>query len=257
MVGVMTINIYSIEGYLLQLLSAKEFDDPLVNGLQIEGTRPIRRIACAVSATLSSIQEACAQQADVLLVHHGITFPQGLPVVKGVVRQRFSELFASGIHLLSFHLPLDAHEEFGNVWPVVRHFGWSNLLPFGNVKGRCIGVKGTIPPTSPTDLFRLFSQYWGTPGEHIGRDPHKKISSCAYISGGGHRFFQEAIDQGIDCFITGTVSNTVWELARESNAHFMSFGHIATERLGVQLLGAHVAQKFGLEWFFIEEPNPY
>lgn len=252
----MSVNIYSIERYLLQLLNVKEFEDPLVNGLQVEGSRPLHRIASAVTVSQESIEKARSLQADILLVHHGLMF-QTAPAIKGILRQRLSSLLQSGMHLFTFHLPLDAHEIYGNVWPVARHFGWRDAQPFGNTRGRYIGVKGTIQTTDAHELFSTLSHYWGTKGTHLTSDPKKQITTCAFVSGGGHRFYQEAIEEQVDCFITGTISDTIWHLARESSCHFMSFGHVATEKLGVQLLGAHIAQTFGLEHFFVDEPNPF
>ena len=36
----------------------------------------------------------------------------------------------------------------------------------------------------------------------------------------------------------------------------MAAGHYATERLGVQALAELLAAEFGLEWEFLEIPNP-
>ena len=45
-------------------------------------------------------------------------------------------------------------------------------------------------------------------------------------------------------------------LARELGITFVAAGHYATERLGVQALAARLAERFDLDWEFIELPNP-
>ena len=61
---------------------------------------------------------------------------------------------------------------------------------------------------------------------------------------------------GFDLFLTGEPEEPSLHLARELGITFVAAGHYATERLGVQALAARLADRFGLEWEFIELPNP-
>ena len=254
----MSIDMYSISHYLAQLLDVSSFDDIVPNGLQIEGTREIRRIACAVTASLYAIDEACRKEADILLVHHGLFFKQGISTLQGVLRRRVAHLMGSGIHLLAYHLPLDAHIEVGNAWPQAQRFGMTDLKPFGEYSGKMIGVRGTFAnPTSGKKLYNALQNHWGTRGLYLGNDDTKEVRTCAFVSGNGHRFLQEALDAKVDCFINGTVDDRTWHVVRESEIQFMAFGHFITEKSGVQLLGQHLAERYGLEHFFIDEQNPF
>lgn len=38
--------------------------------------------------------------------------------------------------------------------------------------------------------------------------------------------------------------------------HFVAAGHYATETSGVQALAARVAERFDVEWEFVDLPNP-
>ncbi len=67
---------------------------------------------------------------------------------------------------------------------------------------------------------------------------------------------QDAIDAGADVFITGEVSEPTVHLARESGVGFVSAGHHATERYGVQALGAAIAERFGIRVDFVDIDNP-
>jgi dinuclear metal center YbgI/SA1388 family protein len=254
----MSPDMYSICGYLAQLLDVSSFDDMVPNGLQVQGTRPIRRIASAVTASLFAIDEACRLEADILLVHHGLFFKQNFSGVRGLLRQRLDRLLRSGIHLLAYHLPLDASREFGNAWPAAPHLTMTALAPFGFHNGQMIGVKGELKtPLTGRAFYRMAQNYWSTEGIYLGNDDTRTIRTCAFVSGQGHRFLQEALDGGIDCFINGTIDETSWHFVRESGIQFMAFGHYVTEKLGCRLLGEHLARQYGISHFFIEEQNPF
>jgi putative NIF3 family GTP cyclohydrolase 1 type 2 len=44
--------------------------------------------------------------------------------------------------------------------------------------------------------------------------------------------------------------------ARELGIHYYAAGHHATERYGVQALGRHLADRFGLDYRYTEIENP-
>jgi len=254
----MSSDIFSFGQYLAQLLEVNSFDDVIVNGLQVEGVRPIQRIASVVTPSVYAIEEAWRKETDLLLSHHGLFLKRDFCGVRKSLRKRVGQLIQSGMHLLSYHLPLDAHKEFGNAWPVARELGWTALQPFGTCGSRAIGVRGHLTePMAGQDFFSVLQQYWGREGVYVSKSPTKEISSCAFVSGGGHRFLKEAIEARVDCFITGSVDEFCWHVAREEGIHFMAFGHYATEKKGVTLLGEHLAGRIGCDHIFIEEENPF
>jgi dinuclear metal center YbgI/SA1388 family protein len=254
----MPVDMYSISQYLAQLLDIDAFDDLIPNGIQVEGTRKIQRMACAVTASQCAVDEAVKNGADLLLVHHGLLFKHECICIQGVLRNRLAPFFQSGLHLLAYHLPLDAHVEFGNTWPLARRIGLEQLEPFGRCHGKMIGVRGKFAvPLSGKKLYAILRDQWEKEGVYLGNDSSKEINTCAFVSGQGHKFLQEALDAGVDCFITGTVDDRTWHLVNETGIQFMAFGHYATERLGIQLLGQHLANYFGIEYFCIEEENPF
>jgi putative NIF3 family GTP cyclohydrolase 1 type 2 len=76
------------------------------------------------------------------------------------------------------------------------------------------------------------------------------------ISGGAQKELHQAIDAGLDVFITGEASEWVMNLSLESGTRFVSAGHYATERFGVQVLGEYIERRYGIEVEFIDVPNP-
>lgn len=90
---------------------------------------------------------------------------------------------------------------------------------------------------------------------HIAGGP-AQIERVAWCSGGGQRFVTEAAALGVDAYFSGEISEQTTHEAREQGVHYFAAGHHATERGGVQALGAHLASHFGLEHVFIDDPNP-
>lgn len=242
--------------YLDEYLNASGGADMAPNGLQVEGAPEIRKIVTGVSACHELFVEAARRGAQAVLVHHGI-FWDGMPYpLVGWQFRRVAALVRDELNLLAYHLPLDRHPEVGNNAVAGRRLGLTDLQPFGDYKGLPIGFRGRFPEPLPADelLARAESLYDQRPLAFAhGPDP---VASVGIISGGAQRDIHGAIAAGLDAYITGEVSEWVMNIAREAGIHFLSCGHYATERLGVQALGDHLADRFGLEVEFVDVPNP-
>ncbi len=242
--------------YLDELLEATRDKDFGPNGLQVEGRRPVRKIATGVSACLELFERAASASADAVLVHHGL-FWDGMPrQLTGAQFRRVASLIESGMALFAYHLPLDRHPELGNNVLAARGLGLYSVEPFGFYQGTAIGFRGRYPePLAPTELVarcrRLFDHeplaFLSGPDE---------IATVGIISGGAQSELHQAVAAGLDAYITGEVSEWVMNVARESRIHYLACGHYATERLGIRALGEHLAERFGLEHEFIDVPNP-
>ena len=130
--------------WLDDTLAIDAFEDPSLNGLQVEGTDEIAKVAVAVDASLSTFEQAAEVGADMLIVHHGL-FWGGAEPVRGMMGRRLRYLLERDINLYAAHIPLDAHRELGNNWGLARILGMTELAPFGTWAGTPIGVKGAFP----------------------------------------------------------------------------------------------------------------
>ena len=70
------------------------------------------------------------------------------------------------------------------------------------------------------------------------------------------RLAHALIDAGADLYVSGEISEQTTHLARESGVPYLAAGHHATERYGVEALGAHLAGRFGLKVDFVDIDNP-
>lgn len=254
------LDIKILNEYLNNFLSIQSFSDYSPNGLQIEGAVKVKKIAFAVSATRASIEEAVRIKADTLIVHHGLFWKfHGAKTLTGPFYKRVAPLIKNNINLIAHHLPLDAHLEVGNAAVIASKLNLSRVQPFGDHKGMPTGVKGIFsPPVSPKDLkekLRLFLHH-----EVLHSCPSEKlITSIGVITGGANSEWRRCIEDNLDAYLTGEISEHDWHEAQESNIHFFAGGHNATEQFGIQTLMLHLQKKFASEhinFVYISSENP-
>ncbi len=239
--------------YTNEILSIDKFNDYAPNGLQLEGSNHINRLATAVTASLDVITKAVDMKANALLVHHGYFWKGENPTIIGMKKTRLELLLKNNISLLAYHLPLDAHPEYGNNACLGKMFGITTTEVMDK---QGIGNIGYLDkPITLSQFAAQVSQLLSRQALVIsaGNHPIKRIAWC---SGGAQKYLIKAAAMGVDVYLSGEISeNTVHE-ARELGVHYIAAGHHATERYGVQALGEHLATAFGIEHQYIEIDNP-
>lgn len=237
-----------------RLLDAPRFADHAPNGLQVEGTRPIRRLVSGVTASAAFIAAALEAEADALLVHHGWFWKNENPCLTGIRARRARTLLSAGVSLLAYHLPLDAHPELGNNATLGRHLGFLDGRPTEAGKG--LLWLGRLPePLAATALAARV-------GDRLGRAPllidggSGLVERIAWCSGGCQQAIEAAAELGVEAFLSGEISEQTTHAAREHGIAYLAAGHHATERYGVAALGAHLAARLDLEHLFIDIDNP-
>jgi dinuclear metal center YbgI/SA1388 family protein len=239
--------------YTGQLLQVERFRDYCPNGLQVEGRAEIGTVVSGVSASMALLEAAEDSGADLVLVHHGYFWKSEDQRIVGIKRSRLKFLLERNINLVGYHLPLDAHEELGNNARLASVLGFEIEGWFGE---QSVAAYGRLPRSmSLAELgLGIYSALDREP--LIIGDTKKIIRRIAWCSGAAQDFLRVAVDLGVDAFLSGEVSEHTVHLARESGVSFIAAGHHATERYGVQALGEHLAQRFGIRHQYIEIPNP-
>lgn len=249
-----------LEQYLGQLLEVNKFDDYGPNGLQIEGQAEIKKLAFAVSATVDSIQQAQDWGADALIVHHGLFWKfHGPKTITSVFAKRVRPLIKNDINLFGYHLPLDAHLEVGNAAALALALGLEDIAPFGEHKGAHLGVKASFKDGASANAFKKTLE--GVLQHNvIHSSPEKsEIKTVGIITGGANSHWKEALNEGLDAYITGEISEHDWHDAKEAGIHYFAGGHHATEVFGPKALMRHLQERFekkGCEYLFIPSANP-
>lgn len=250
------ITLQELCSHLDQMLDSGSFRDYGPNGLQVEGALKISRVATAVSASLATLEAAIAAGFQALIVHHGMFWERDSYCITGSKRKKLKLMLDHGLSLLAYHLPLDAHHELGNNWKAALDLSWSDLEPFGAYQGNFLGVKGKFNPM-PVELFKQqLEEYYGHEA-HCALGGKELVSRAALVSGGAYKMLPLAVEEGVDCFITGNFDEPAWHQAYEEGVNFFALGHSATEKVGPKALAAHLSLHFGVDASFIDVPNPF
>lgn len=236
------------------LLEIDRFQDYCPNGLQVEGREKVHTIATAVTASLQVINRAVEQGADLLLVHHGLFWKGEDPRVVGPKRRRLKALLESGMNLLAYHLPLDAHPELGNNALWGRQLG---CVIQGQLESAELVNWGVMDkPVTLEELSERVAEGLG------GRPPlaieghERPIRKIGWCSGAAQDYIVQAAEEGLDLYLSGEVSERTYHEALERGISFLACGHHATERGGVQALGEWISRHHGVAHHFIDENNP-
>lgn len=233
------------------LLDLDAFPDYGPMGMQVVGATEVTRIVCGVSASLELFQRTAAAGGQLLIVHHGLFWDKESRVVDGLLKARLKALFDAEITLAAYHLALDAHPEIGNNARLAQELGVDIAGTFGGV-----GVGGVLRTPESGDAFvRRVEALVGRQPVAFTHGP-AVVERIAICSGAAGRDLPRAAAEGYDLYLTGEPEESSLEQAKELGIHFVAAGHYATERLGVQALTALLAERFGLDWVFVELDNP-
>jgi dinuclear metal center YbgI/SA1388 family protein len=220
-------------------------------GLQVAGSEEVAKIACGVSASRELFERAGEAGAQLVLVHHGLFWDRDSRVVDRVLRGRLQALFAADLTLAAYHLALDAHPQIGNNALLAAELGVSTEERFTSW-----GYGGRL--AAPTTM----SEFSAVVQEKLDRMPlvfsygPEVVERVAVLTGGAARYVEQAAAEGYDCYVTGEADEPTKHAAKEAGIHFVAGGHYATETLGVRALATKLAEEFGLQWEFIDLPNP-
>jgi dinuclear metal center YbgI/SA1388 family protein len=239
------------------VLETERFTDYCPNGLQVEGKAQIELLVTGVTASLAFLEAAIAAGADAVLVHHGWFWRGEDPRIVGPKRMRIAAVLNAELNLYGYHLPLDAHPRLGNNAQLARLLGWpidpAAVSRFGD---QGIGWCADLPaPTQATQLCDRLERALHRAPLAVGA-LDRPIRRLAWCTGAAHSMLAQAIDAGADAFVSGEINEPTVHLAREAGVVYIAAGHHATERWGVQAVGAEVAHKLGIEHRFIDDSNP-
>lgn len=250
--------------YTNDLLGIDKFRDYCPNGLQIEGRAEVNKLVTGVTACQGLLDAAIKEKADAILVHHGYFWKGEDQAITGLKRNRVKSLLDAGVSLLAYHLPLDAHPEFGNNARLAEILGLQKKGMFGNAHSSSsdpdssqeIAMVGELVEPVDGDTFARHI------ADRLQRSPlyikgsGNPIRTIGWCSGAAQSYLEQAVALGLDAFLTGEVSEQTVHIARETGIHFYAAGHHATERYGAESLGQHLAGKFSLDVQFIDIDNP-
>jgi dinuclear metal center YbgI/SA1388 family protein len=249
------VQITALAGYCDDLLQVEAFGDYAPNGVQVANERPVEKLVSGVTASQRFIEAAQDSGADAVLVHHGYFWKGEDPRIVGMKAARLRTLLRHDIGLLVYHLPLDAHPDYGNNAQLARRLGLRR-----QARHDAAGTPGLLwegrfeEPLPGHQLAERLRELLGRAPTHVG--PARDSQRVAVCTGAGQRFLGQAAALGMDTLISGEISEPTAHEARELGIQYLAAGHHATERDGPRALGEHLAERFGLRHEFIDDDNP-
>lgn len=246
--------------YLDDLLDTASVPDysGAVNGLQLANSGSVRKIAAAVDFSSRTVDGAVAGGANLLLVHHGMFWGGTQPIV-GPSYDRMHALVANDVAVYASHLPLDRHPLVGNNALLASELGLEPSGDFARYKDTAIGVRGDSDVETAT-LVERATVFAASHGGSVRATPvseGRRTRRWAICTGAGasSESLREAELLGIDTLIVGEGPHHTAVAADEMGITVIYAGHYATETLGVRALAAHLADRFGIPWTFVEAPT--
>lgn len=241
-------NPFELEAFLNEILEPWKFSDYCHNGIQVEGTHEIKKVALGVSFNNAFMDRAIESQAQLLLVHHGI-FGKNFFSLKGFNKRRVEKLLNNNLNLIGYHLPLDANNPYGNNASIAKKLGLEIIAPLAEI-GFLTEFEEPVP----------FSNFMNNLQKLIPNQKLLVYNNCPLVKrvgiiSGGAADYLTKLEGNFDTYVTGEVKEHTKEAAKEMGVNFIAAGHYATETFGVKNLGKLLEEKFNLDVEFIDVPN--
>lgn len=213
-----------ITDWLDAALDVASFSDVSNNGLQIARRgETAEKVAFGVDASAQTVAAAARAGAQLLVVHHGISWGGGIQRLTGGVYNVVKAALDADLALYAVHLPLDAHPRYGNNHELARALGLKGLKPAFVYHGETIGCIGALPNG-------------------------KRVGVC---SGGAGGFAPEAKALGCDLYITGEADWGETIAAENVGMQMVCAGHYQTETFGVKALAKAMKRALRVETAFL------
>ncbi|MBR4523162.1 MAG: Nif3-like dinuclear metal center hexameric protein [Kiritimatiellae bacterium] len=209
-----------IIGWLDAELETAKFSDVSNNGLQIaRSDGDVDKVALAVDGSRRAVLAAAEAGAQLLVVHHGISWGGGIKRIAGSEYAVIAAAIKADVALYAVHLPLDAHPKLGHNALLAKELKLTHLSPAFSYHGNIIGL--------------------------VGVDPQgRKIGVC---SGGGGEFAAEAKALGCVKLVTGEADWGETVAAENVGIELDCRGHYETELYGIQALAKAMKRALKIE----------
>ncbi|HJO04587.1 MAG TPA: Nif3-like dinuclear metal center hexameric protein [Acidobacteriota bacterium] len=250
----MAVPLGDIAAFLNSYLDIDVVPDASLNGLQVEASGQVERLAMAVDAAAETITMAAADGCQLMIVHHGLFWGDRAPL-SGRLGARVGQCYASGLSVYAAHLPLDLHPEVGNNVLLAEALEAQPESRFGDHGGVKIGMLARFPDPLPLATVAGRLSAVGCDDQMTWAFGAEEVSTIAVVTGSGCSVLDEVVALGADCFITGEPRHSAYHDAREAGLNCIFAGHYATETFGVRAVGDLVAERFAVEAGWIDHPT--
>ncbi len=236
--------------FLDNLLKIDEIEDESENGVQVDATTEVEKVAFAVDVRQDIVKRAIEEDVDLLFVHHGLIWGDGIGPLTGKDYEIVRDLVQNETGLYGAHLPLDVHSEVGNNVELAKIIGAEPREPFMEYKDTKIARMAFFKEEKTVgEIARMIEKKLDT--ESYTLKDERKVKKIGILTGKGGQALKSAKENGAELFITGERTYMTYNEAIDLNMPLIFAGHYATEILGVKKVMELVENEFGYETYFL------
>jgi len=163
-------------------------------------------------------------------------------------------LIENQLSLISIHLPMDGHKEYGHNSLMLSQLGAKTIEEFAFYKGKNLGYLSCFEQGLSLDdiITTLFPSQNMLSVLNFGKKINHKI---AVVSGSGTNFFDEFIQKNCDVLITGDASHQLYHSAKEYGVNIIFGGHYNSEVFALKYLEQKIKKDLNIETQFLNLPT--
>jgi putative NIF3 family GTP cyclohydrolase 1 type 2 len=205
-------------------------------------------IGYATTLTPAVIRQSIEKDIDLLVTHHDswdFMLEERQASIELLTNHQISHVWC--------HAPLDA-ADFGTSATLLDITGCKPVKTIAKGDGRIGELKN---PLHLSDIRELLDTKLSENPCRV-YDAHRSITRIGCVTGGGAmtNYLAEALDYGIDLYLTGETSLYLLEYAIFHKVNVLIYSHNYTEVFGTQNLAHKIADQLGInEIIRLEEPH--
>ncbi|MBO4885280.1 MAG: Nif3-like dinuclear metal center hexameric protein [Clostridia bacterium] len=192
---------------------------------------PVECVLTALDLTKEVVREAEQAGAQLILTHHPVFF-RG----RKSIREDDTEGEAVCALIRSRKALIAAHTNFDNASPGVND-ALADALALKDVEVGPHGLRvGRLIQPFAAQAFAKYVEKCLNARARLFAGENKPVSRVAVLGGAGGGFWEEALEMGADCFVTGEVRYHEALAACGQGLCLLEAGHYETEQVAIKLL---------------------
>ena len=211
---------------------AEEWDN---SGIQIQVGSNVTKVLVTLEVTDQVVNEAVDNNVDMIVTHHPLFFGEFNQITEDVLPTKYAiSLINNGISVYSTHTNFDSMEGGNNDY-------FANLIGVPKEDIESLGLLriANISPISVKDMANGIIDNLDIPREKIRLigDSQAQVRKIAWCTGAGADFIMDALDNGVDLFITGDVKYHEAMTIKEFGLNCLDVGHFGSEKIFTPNMG--------------------
>lgn len=194
--------------------------------------REIRKVLLSLDITYSVIEEAEAQEVDLILTHHPALFTAQKTFSP---EDRVYRLIEKGISAVAAHTNLDMAQ--GGVNDVLAKAAWlTEIEPWSGNDPAFVSRKGVLPAAMPVEEYAAKLKETLHANNLRYADGGRPVRKVALCSGSGGDMWESLVGTEIDTLLTGEAKYHHFLEAAQAGINLIEAGHFATEVIVLPVL---------------------